>query len=465
MEREKLLKYRGLAPIRFLNDFNAGLLTAEEYRLIRAINKSNAWDKIEDHIVDVEQATPAVMLKELTSEEASHAPLKTIELKTNVKFDKNFFTVPNEVIDILAPLQTPVEEVVYRRLFRMSYGWRRNFCRASIPFIIKTSMIKSENTVRKALRGLVEKGHIAEYVNENGRVDTSNEGTLYIVFVPSEVDGLPQRDGKFKMSAKNEPLQNLRVQNMHAQSNTSEITTSTILGANIEGAKFDVGANIEGANIKPQDLQNLRVQNLTPPAEKLINAKSTSGGAKFRGANIKPIKDNIKNNFKNTLSLRDIISSFYRGIGQKKVTKTKREGAEKCIKELLKEEFNLEDIRFAVQWTLNNSKRDIYDFSIITHTIGQAMGHREKLEKEEARRLEEERMAFEKQKEEKRNEDALVRLRKYKEKLSEEKRAELRKRAVDEIKKMEGIKKEFVTEILIEAEENKILKSELSVSK
>ena len=93
------------------------------------------------------------------------------------------------------------------------------------------------------------------------------------------------------------------------------------------------------------------------------------------------------------------------------------------------------------------------------------MGHREKLEKEEARRLEEERMAFEKQKEEKRNEDALVRLRKYKEKLSEEKRAELRKRAVDEIKKMEGIKKEFVTEILIEAEENKILKSELSVSK
>jgi len=38
------------------------------------------------------------------------------------------------------------------------------------------------NTIRKALSGLIEKGHIAEYINENGRIDTNNDGTLYIVF-------------------------------------------------------------------------------------------------------------------------------------------------------------------------------------------------------------------------------------------------------------------------------------------
>jgi len=47
MEKEKLLKYKGLAPIRFLNDFNANLLSAEEYKLIREVNKNNAWDDLD----------------------------------------------------------------------------------------------------------------------------------------------------------------------------------------------------------------------------------------------------------------------------------------------------------------------------------------------------------------------------------------------------------------------------------
>ena len=467
MEREKLLKYRGLAPIRFLNDFNAGLLTATEYRLIRAINKSDAWDKIDDQIADAEQAEPGVMPKGPTPEEPSHAPLRTIELKTDVKFDKNFFTVPNEVVDILAPLQTPVEEVVYRRLFRMSYGWRRNFCRASIPFIMKTSMIKSENTVRKALRGLVDKGHIAEYVNENGRVDTNNEGTLYIVFLPSEVDGLPQWGAKVNgdinvnVGIENKGLQDLRVQNMHPQSKTIAITTSTIRGANIEGVKYDGDAKFKGANIEPTDLQNLKAQNLTPPAERLMNAESTSRGANLEGANIKPIKNNIKDNFKNTLSLCDIIFNFYRGIGQKKVTKAKREKAEKCIEELLNEEFNLEDIQFAVQWTLENSKEDIYDFAIIKHTISQAIVDKEKREAEKARKLEREKMVLKDQESERRNEEEIAKLRAHKEELSKEERTELRKKAMDEIEKMEGVKKEFITPILIEAKENEMLKAKL----
>lgn len=207
MEKEKLLKYKGLAPIRFLNDLNAGLLTTEEYKLIREINKNNAWDRLDGYVGGANQVDQPTQEEESVAsggekEEPSLGISERVELRTDVKVEKNFYAVPNDVIDVLAPIQTPAEEAVYRRLFRMSYGWKRNYCRASIPYLLKTSQIKSENTVRKALRGLIAKGHIAEYVNERGRVDTNNDGTLYIVFLPEEIDGLPPRGAFFQGGAK-----------------------------------------------------------------------------------------------------------------------------------------------------------------------------------------------------------------------------------------------------------------------
>ena len=70
-------------------------------------------------------------------------------------------------------------------------------------------------------------------------------------------------------------------------------------------------------------------------------------------------------------------------------------------------------------------------------------------------------MVLKDQEAERRNEEDLAKLRAHKEELSKAERTELRKKAMDEIAKMKGVKKEFITPILIEAKENEMLKAEL----
>ena len=485
MEREKLLKYRGLAPIRFLNDLNAGLLSAEEYKLVREINKNNAWDELDgyieradqvDQLTQEENLAPIIKEKEKPSLKAS----QNVELRTNIRIEKNFYAIPNDVIDVLAPLQTPAEEVVYRRLIRMSYGWRRNHCRTSIPYLLKTSQIKSENTVRKALRGLIEKGHIAEYVNEKGRVDTNNDGTLYIVFLPDDIHSLSFEEGTFGGDAKNEPPSKNEVgaknnspskiiplQKMNPKGETLENTEFPQGGAKFEGAKFEGDIKFTGAKNEPPPPQELQVQNLNPPAKSPENTEFSQGGAKFEGAKFEPIKDNNKHINKNTLSPRAIISNFYEQIGQQKISAAKRERAEKNLEEMLKDGFTTEDIQFAVEWTLKSTKKELYDFSIVKHTIGQAIAAKNKSEAEETKKLEAkkeaEKVTIEKHKEEKQIAEEMARIKAYKENLTANEKIKLREMAEKEIKNSGQYKKEFITEYLIEAKENELIRSQIDI--
>ena len=481
MERGKLERYRGLAPIRFLNDFNAGLLTAEEYKLIREVSKSNAWDELDSYIGQSEEAEQEAETKEPASTEeevaASVRQAATppegeprIELRTDVKIERDFFVIPNDVIDVLAPLQTPAEEVVYRRLYRMSYGWKRNFCRTSIPHLLKITNIQSRNTVRKALRGLIEKGHIAEYVNERGRVDANNDGTLYIVFLPEEIAGLPLRGSNseggsefegglnFDRNSKNDPGQKLTPIRLDL-----EKTDSREWGSNIEGSNIEGGSKFGRSKINPPAGQNLKGQKLTPPAQSGTDSSSRPGGQNLRGSINDPIKNIFKNSEKHSLSPHEIISGFYNGIGQKRITKAKRERAENDFKELLSDGFNPEDIQFTVEWTLENAKEEFYDFSIIKHTIGQAMAAKRKVEEGRAKKLEEERRAVEKQREEIEKEEERAKIEAYKEALSSKERENLRQRAESEIRSSGKFKEEFITDILIEAKENELLRGKMGL--
>ena len=49
----------------------------------------------------------------------------------------------------------------------------------------------------------------------------------------------------------------------------------------------------------------------------------------------------------------------------------------------------------------------------------------------------------------------------FKEKLEPKEREKLRQRAIEEINKIEGIKQDFITEVLIRSKENEILKAGL----
>ena len=56
------------------------------------------------------------------------------------------------------------------------------------------------------------------------------------------------------------------------------------------------------------------------------------------------------------------------------------------------EGFKPEDIEFAAEWTLKNAKEKPYDFSIICHTIGEAMAAKEKAEGENRRKIEQQKL-------------------------------------------------------------------------
>ena len=165
---------------------------------------------------------------------------------------------------------------------------------------------------------------------------------------------------------------------------------------------------------------------------------------------------------KDSLSLA-IVTLFYKGIGQENISKKKRERAENNIKELEEEGFSLEDIEFAVKWTIDNSREKPYDFSLIKDTIGQAMAAKKEIEAKETKRIENERLKAQKEEDEKKTVEIQEKIKEYKESLNEDQRLELREKALEEIRKTKGIKEEFITELFIEAKENEIIRKQLGI--
>ena len=167
-----------------------------------------------------------------------------------------------------------------------------------------------------------------------------------------------------------------------------------------------------------------------------------------------PFKDIFKDNVKDTLSCDNIIASFYKGIGHKRLTNEKRERARVVLKELQEEGFDPKEIQFAVGWTLKNAKEKPYDFSILKHTMGQAMAVKEKADQIQQREVEEE--AARTAEEEKRS-----RIQAFKEKLGKKERAALRKQAEAEIRGSGKYQEKFIGDPLIEARENEIIEEQL----
>ena len=149
-------------------------------------------------------------------------------------------------------------------------------------------------------------------------------------------------------------------------------------------------------------------------------------------------------------------------MGQKRISKEKRERGKGVIKELKADGFSLHDIDFAAKWTLENAKEELYDFSILKHTIGQATAAREKGEKQKAEKREAERRETEERQQEAETEREAERIRVLKESLGAEERKKLREQAEREVRESGKFKQEFITDILIEARENQILRSRLA---
>jgi len=111
--------------------------------------------------------------------------------KVQIKEDKvfiqsNYCPYPND-IDELIPYWKKAEEIVYRALFKQSFGWGRTSCRISPLRLTQITTIKSATTIKKALKGLLTKKHILHIVDTNGKYFDNQKGVNYRVLLPHEI--------------------------------------------------------------------------------------------------------------------------------------------------------------------------------------------------------------------------------------------------------------------------------------
>ena len=376
--------------------------------------------------------------------------------------DSNFTKYPNDLHTImLERLSKEYEGVLYVYLWRESFGYGKNYCRTSYLEILKNTLISSRKTAQRAISSLVEKHFIVRAKSDNGIPNINQQGALYRIFTPKEIQSRIAEEGIFLADL---PLCGVVCQTIPCETTLGNASNNKVLqGMVSQGMDYETTGQTDHTLSDHTSIVRQTIPTQTIPKENTDRYKSNGKyGQTDHTHTDHPFKDN-KDSLKDSLSQDQIIDLFYKGIGQEKTSKQKRERAEIDIKKLLEEGFALEDIHFAVKWTLENAKEKPYDFSIINHTIGQAMAEKGKAEKKEIKNLERERILAQKQAEDEKQEKLLEKVREYKNNLDDNQRKQLREEALKTIRNTKGIKEEFITEILIEAKENEIIKAKLGI--
>ena len=195
--------------------------------------------------------------------------------------EANYYKVPNAVSDILAPLQSPAEQAVYHRLFRLAYGYHQNACRVGMHALAKATNIASKKTIAKAITGLSKKGHIAILQEAHNDV----RGTWYRVFLPEEVETI-QKDTRLINTAVNStPVKSSAVIFVEEEGKNTAVKNTLVL------------SNIENTGLEPST-------------------------AKFTAVDFTPIKTiDLKKH-----SLSDVVDQFYQLLNQKPSRKKRERG-------------------------------------------------------------------------------------------------------------------------------------------
>jgi len=162
-----------------------------------------------------------------------------------------------------------------------------------------------------------------------------------------------------------------------------------------------------------------------------------------------------------SLSLSDankLISRFYRQIGQKRISKAVRDKAIISIRKLMNEGYRPGQIAYALEWVPEHATEEVKHFGIVPHMIDQAIeaGEKELAIQEARQALQEQREADERSRLSDLQESAA--LKNYKEQLPDQEREDLRERVVTKLVNTPGIKDEMMSEIVINAFENELIR-------
>ena len=261
-----------------------------------------------------------------------------------------FFGFYNGVADVLLPTLEPSSQVLYSRLFRLSYGFNRNYCTVSQPLLMEKTGL-SRNTVRTSLQSLSKDGWVR--IVESG----NHISTTYRIVLPREQDG----NDDFRIS-KSDP-QNLTLKNRASE-------TNPLGGQNSEVQNLTPKNKISNKHDDFNDLES-RVSNFegqkSTPLLSLTNRSLTLSERESDGHLLTPEDSKTFG--------QELVGKFYTRLGQR-ASKTKREqSVQECLS-LFDDGFTPEEVDYAIDWLIEYHP-ETGAFNRVLHFIDQAIKERE----------------------------------------------------------------------------------------
>jgi len=391
------------------------------------------------------------------------------------RMDGPFAVLPYEVMDILDNVSVYADRV-YRNLLRLKMKVDADqpgeWATGTTIYKVKKLDIARRSKISKwkcydSWKELIDSGLIIE----------NNDGSITITML------YKKKKGKEKENNAMSEIKRLIKMNSHIMEQINSKMAELDSFENIEEKESDVPELFDVKSEKKVDvpatflnLTDLKIDEVDVPAtsfddddtkvdvpatksEKKVDVPATS----FDEVDVPATKNDKKVAGTSTRSLDSLdlkislslISLFYSTIGQKKISKEKRERALKSFEEMRKDGFTDDQIEFAVKWTLENVK-DIYDFKIIKSTISQALAKKEEYEGKERIKGEKQAEKALHEEEERKSAEEAEHYRLLKEKMTPEERVVLRQNAFALAEKRKMMR-EFLKENTIEALENEIL--------
>ncbi len=376
--------------------------------------------------------------------------------------ERNFTKVPNQMYALCRDMLNSYEEVLYRWVWWRSWGHGNNYCRFSRQVAFRQTSLPSDSTTKRAIKGLREKKFVVSALDSEGKpdivsvvdseskTDADSIGMLYRVFTPTEINNGEASEG---VMLEDLPLDGVvcETQVTRTQPRDADNTDDSKDGSGRPRATENRGQS--GPGHRDPGSWVTESQGQTGPGKPDTDDKRPVGslGHTEPGQTEPPFKED---SLKDSLS-PDPVKVFYTGIGQARISKAKREKGIKVIQELEADGFSLEDIAYAAEWTPKNAKEEVYDMEILKHTIGGAISAKSAEQEAAHKEREQSARVIAVEEEEQRLESEILKIR---ERISKAELDELRKRALEEIRNTDGVKEQFISEPLITAKENEILR-------